>query len=483
MHELTPEGSNADNADDARLPAPEYPLLTRLDQAEVAELIEEYIDYINKKFRSVHLPTHFVQHFVRRTDTALPLVTGVATLPILLINGTMFSGRGLDRERGIVFRVPDQLRALIPSASECTGDAVAAALDYLMNEWLCDVATDYKGKCILIAIVATIIERTELPERPAFFIVAGNRGSGKTTVLHMISVAVLGARAAASGWSPSDEERRKALLAYFSEGVAIIAWDNIPRGTSISCPSIEKALTTETYTDRVLGVTKNRSTPATAIQLFTGNNISPRGDLASRSILVRLLVHRRDPENREFKHPDPIGWTENNRARILQAIYTILLGNPRLLDSDAPPAETRFKTWFHLVGSAIENAARQHAMRDVDAEEISFREIFLEGEADEEQTDGTATALSMLRSIWPNGFKASDLSMYIGSGIGMDLKGAIEQAAGKSIQVPTATVLTWRLKALVESPTEVDGKTLTLRYTPDQGGHGGTFRVVEIIPR
>ena len=40
-------------------------------------------------------------------------------------------------------------------------------------------------------------------------------------------------------------------------------------------------------------------------------------------------------------------------------------------------------------------------MRDVDAEEISFREIFLEGEAGEEQTDGTAAALSIIRSNWP----------------------------------------------------------------------------------
>ena len=168
MHELTPEGSNADGADQAKLPAPEYPLLTRLDQAEVAELIEQYIDYINKKFRSVHLPSNFVQHFVRRNDTALPLVTGIATLPILLVNGTMLSGKGLHRDRGIIFRVPDQLAALIPSASECTDAAVAAAIDYLINEWLCDVATDYKGKCILIAMRQTIIERTELPERPAF---------------------------------------------------------------------------------------------------------------------------------------------------------------------------------------------------------------------------------------------------------------------------------------------------------------------------
>ena len=72
------------------------------------------------------------------------------------------------------------------------------------------------------------------------------------------------------------------------------------------------------------------STAAATIHLFTGNNIGAEGDLASRSLHIRLDVDRADPENREFKHPDPVGWTENHRGEILAALYTILLGNPQL---------------------------------------------------------------------------------------------------------------------------------------------------------
>ena len=35
----------------------------------------------------------------------------------------------------------------------------------------------------------------------------------------------------AAAWSPNEEERRKALLAYLLEAVAAIIWDNIPRDT------------------------------------------------------------------------------------------------------------------------------------------------------------------------------------------------------------------------------------------------------------
>jgi hypothetical protein len=41
----------------------------------------------------------------------------------------------------------------------------------------------------------------------------------------------------------------------------------------------------------------------------------------------------------------------------------------------------------------------------------------------------------------------------------------------------TATVMTWRLKALVDAPTEVGGQVLALRYLQDKTKHGGTFSV------
>lgn len=100
--------------------------------------------------------------------------------------------------RGIVFRVPPELEAILPKPVECTPSAVAAAMRYLTHGWLCDLACDYTGRCIVIAGALTIIERVLLSERPAFFMTAGQRGGGKTTTVNMVSLAVLGFRAAAA---------------------------------------------------------------------------------------------------------------------------------------------------------------------------------------------------------------------------------------------------------------------------------------------
>jgi len=190
-----------------------------------------------------------------------------------------------------------------------------------------------------------LIERSLLPERPVFFLVAGRHAVGKGTALKMIMVAVTGEPPAMSAWSTDENERRKAILGYFLSGVACIAWDNIALGTKISCPHIERSCTTEYYSDRRLGFSETIITSARAVHVFTGNNIAPRGDLSSRSLLAHFEADRADPENRPFKHPDPIEWTARHRGQIMRSLYTILLGNPTLdLPRDAQ-MQTRFKTW------------------------------------------------------------------------------------------------------------------------------------------
>jgi len=217
--------------------------------------------------------------------------------------------------------------------------------------------------------------------------------------------------------------------------------------------------------------------------------IAPRGDLASRSLLVRLAVDRPDPENREFKRSDPIAWTDANRGRILQALYTILLGNPRRGQQKAnlKPVPTRFKEWWDMVGSAVEYAAAQHAeqtkwlVADSDVacppRPIEFKKMFLEGEADDEQANSLATVVDVLRRVWPNGCQARNVASYAGrdDDEAKDFKAALEMASGKSLKIISATTVAWRLKGLTDAPVKVGSAVLVLKYEPDH--HGGQFAV------
>ena len=129
-------------------------------------------------------------------------------------------------------------------------------MTFLCDEWLCDVATDHTGKATIVAAALTLIERSLLDQRPVFFISAGKAGGGKTTTMTMLIAAVTGNMPAAAAWSSNEEERRKTLLSYFMFGVPYILWDNIPRGSQIACPHIEKSCTSAYYADRKLGVSE-----------------------------------------------------------------------------------------------------------------------------------------------------------------------------------------------------------------------------------
>jgi hypothetical protein len=257
LHGLTGAGADAAEAPDDRVPPPEEPLITALDA------VASGCWWSATSSTSGRRTTGGAGGLAARALPAgLPglarqpaaLVRAVVTAPLVTREGGLLAGAGLDRAREVVFRIEPALLALVPADPGRITDAeVVEALRFLVDEWLCDVAAGFAGRVVLLAYALTVIERVLLPERPAFFVTAGQRGGGKTTVVTMVVAAVLGRRPPAAAWSPAAEERRKALLAYLGEGVATLVWDNIERGHAISCPSIEKALTAAEFTDRVLG--------------------------------------------------------------------------------------------------------------------------------------------------------------------------------------------------------------------------------------
>ena len=152
-----------------RLPPPEQWALVKMDEMELAELIEQHIDFYtvdeDGNERSVHLPMPFVRHYLRRDDGVLPTIVAYATMPLVLADGELLAPEGLDRQRGIQFIIPDELRAVVPKREDCTPERVRRAMAFLCDKWLVDVATNQTGKAELIAVALTILERSLLDER------------------------------------------------------------------------------------------------------------------------------------------------------------------------------------------------------------------------------------------------------------------------------------------------------------------------------
>jgi hypothetical protein len=507
LHLLAATGSNREtDADSEALPAPAEPLLFAMTATGVERMITRHIAWEKSDRDGGYLydaqtPAVFVRAFMELagSESMLPQVRGINTAPMVAMNGAIIDGIGLDRDSGLYHQIEPALRDCLPR-DEITAADVREAVAWLCDEWLVDVLTNQQGKLVTISGALSVIERHLLETRPANLVTAGQRGGGKTTLIHMISMAVTGRMAPAASWSESQEERRKALFSYFRQGVAMVVWDNIKNGAEIACPEVEKSLTSPAVSDRVLSVSRTETAASTTIQFFVGNNVRFGGDMASRGPEIRLMTDDPWPENRTVVHPDPIGWTRNNRGKILRCLYTILLYGCR----NRPPeqvAKTRFKTWWSLCGWPVELAA---TLLDP-PEDFDFTAIFKATEAQDTKAAATIHALRVLRqkfgSVEQGGdpdaawFRSAQLREPIEAlerargelrfaqhdtkvlRDARDFLALLGELHGKPVRDPITSVIGRLLGSIVDRPVELGATTVGVLKSKTTHGNNQWFRV------
>jgi hypothetical protein len=115
---------------------------------------------------------------------------------------------------------------------------------------------------------------------------------------------------------------------------------------------------------------------------------------------------------------------------------------------------------------------------------VDFKALFLEGEGDEEQTNGLVTVLRELHRRWPTGCTAKEVADFMqtadqGNAAAIEFAAALDQANDRSRKAAiTSTAISWRLKALAGAPVKVDEQILRLDYLP--ANQAGTF-IVNVI--
>jgi hypothetical protein len=479
LHQLAATGSNDLPTDGTgQLPAPAEPLLMEMTRVTVELMVERYFvfektDKDGNFLYNAALPASYVNAFMQLpvSVSKLPHVYAVNTAPMVAENGAIIEGFGLDRESGVFHHIEPGLRDCLPKGG-VTEEDVRNAVRWLCDEWLIDVLTDITGKMVAISLAITLIQRLLLAMRPAYLVSAGLRGGGKTTLCHMLMMAVFGRMAAAASWSEIQEERRKSLFAHFRQGVASLVWDNIRNGAEIACPEVEKALTSPTIQDRILGVSQFAAVPTSTVQIFVGNNIKFAGDMSSRGPEIRLLTDEPNPEDRLVAHVDPIAWTRDHRAEILHCLYTIMIYGCRRRPA-GQVAKTRFKSWWSLVGWPTELAASLIGVG------LNFDTVFKSTEEQDSRASGIATALHLLKDTFAEKwFRARDIRTILDEGelarvkflrTGINHEDPIrasaaflemvEELTGKRNRNPITNIIGKALVGITDRPVNLDAAT------------------------
>jgi hypothetical protein len=186
---------------------------------------------------------------------------------------------------------------------------------------------------------------------------APQAGCGKTLLAAIVAEKTNGSGAAMRP-APirDDDEWRKTLTATIQAGHCLTIFDNVEQ--VLDSANLALAVTTNTWTDRILGRTELVTLPQRTVFIATGNNIVLGGDLPRRCYWIRMDAQCSEPwRNRTFRHADLRGWVRANRANLLSAVLTLarawfVAGCP----APSSPILGSFEEWCRIVGGILQHA-------------------------------------------------------------------------------------------------------------------------------
>lgn len=281
---------------------------------------------------------------VRRLD-------GIVTAPTLRADGSILQRPGYDQQSRLLY-VPGCDFAAVPD-SPTVEDAKAAAAELL------DVVCDFPfsgdaSKAVWLSMSLTLVGRSAIVGNVPLFAINSNiRGSGKSKLADLSGIVAYGRAMARKTMPRTDEETGKVITAIAIEAKAAVLLDNA--AAMVGCSSLDAALTSDTWSDRILGKSETTGElPWRTVLIATGNNLSFAADTARRVVLCSLKCDDEAPEDRTgFKYSNVEQFAKDNRARLVVAALTILRA---FVVADKPYDGKRlgsFESWSETICGAV----------------------------------------------------------------------------------------------------------------------------------
>jgi len=271
-----------------------------------------------------------------------PLLKGVARQPYFReSDGELVNTPGYDDSSNL-FAVFDASRYEIP---EITPENIAEAkkkLDALFVE--VDFADDHDQAAALSGIFAAATRPT-LPHSPGYHIKAPIFGSGKSYLCELIAAFSGPGESLKVSYPKTAEEATKSMLSLLMKNPAVIEFDDMdsdwtPHGT------INRMLSAEHITDRILGVSKTATVSTRSLILGSGNNVGPVRDLLRRVVTIHLDSKCATPATKVYTG-DPVALVRRHREEYVAAVLTLIVawrqaGEPR---TEVEPIATYNGLW------------------------------------------------------------------------------------------------------------------------------------------
>lgn len=305
--------------------------LERVSEMSLRGILADVADWVSvkkEKDKFVETPARVPDFTYKvmpyRIDERIPKVKGLVYAPIFARDGSLSLEEGYNPKTKIYYSNHDGLQ--IPEVPKNpTEEDVQDAVDLLVNNLFVDFP--FKNNSSRVNALATLLylfARELVGDiAPLHLIDAPTAGTGKTFLAKTIHMVATGKPAPMDSLPKKEEETEKKVLSILLGGRPVVILDNTTG--RIESESLNRVLTSQKYSGRVLKESRVVEVENNALWLMTGNNVDINGDIHRRIAWIRLDAKRRRAYQREdWVHEDLLAWVKENRAALVWSCLVII---------------------------------------------------------------------------------------------------------------------------------------------------------------
>lgn len=292
----------------------EYGILARIDQSVRVE------EFKQQSWQATDIKIEHAKIIQNAHVASFPQLKATLTAPSMCpVTSEILSAPGYDKLRGIFITNEEHFQAVILNPTIDDVRQSLKALWYVVRSFPFATKLD---QTVMLAAMLTAVIRKMIPTAPGFGFDSPTQGSGKTLLAKLIS-ALAGETPTISPQpdAKSDDEMRKRIFSCLREGHAVVVIDNIVG--AFDSPALASMLTSEQYSDRVLGKSKTETVSSNSMVILSGNNLTLNGDLPRRIMMCRIDPKDEAPHQRSFNF-DPVQVVTEYRQELVAAALTLI---------------------------------------------------------------------------------------------------------------------------------------------------------------
>jgi hypothetical protein len=316
--------------------------------------------YNAKNERKTVLPTEALCKAVLSSTEwpGVPDLVEITAMPFVREDGTVCQKRGYDEETGVWLNVDEGFPEVpeTPSAEQVTA-AKKLLLDRLLRDF--PFVSDADRANYMGLLHTPALKHVTGTITPFGVITAAAAGSGKSLLAEIIS-RTYGSNGTACTLPRQDEELRKLVTSkLMSDPHAVVTFDNIGKSHRVDSPILAQLMTETVWTDRVLGGNDTVSRINDKLWLGTGNNVQFGGEMASRSVLVRIDPKMERPDQRDtdrFVLGNLQTWmaVDANRIQVMHALLVLIRSWAAAGMPEGSVNMRTFSPWSRKIGGLLD---------------------------------------------------------------------------------------------------------------------------------